>query len=213
MAVLLDVFASPRKKASRTRQLRDAFVEAWLASHPGGQVLSVDLPEQDSAALPEFDEWDVEAKYQVLYGQGELDEGMAQRWNALKRFTDQLHLADVLLVSTPMWNFGIPWTLKRWIDIVAQPQLTFEYRDGGFHGLLRGRTGVLLCTRDGAYGPSSPFAKMDFQVPYLKFLFGFLGIDPIHTVVAEGLSLHGPEVAAAAMDKARREALAIARSI
>jgi len=210
--VLLDVFASPRHAGSRTRTLRDAFVEAWLESHPGGQVITVDLPALEEG-LPELDAWDVEAKLQVMYGRGELTDELARRWDKLTRFTDQLHLADVVLVSSPMWNFSVPWTLKRWLDVVVQPRLTFEVRDGAFHGLLRGRKGVLLLTRDGAYGPGTPFEKMDFQLPYLRQVMAFLGLEPVHAVVAEPLGVAGPEAAARALAKAREEAVEIARKV
>ncbi|HEY3446024.1 MAG TPA: NAD(P)H-dependent oxidoreductase [Myxococcales bacterium] len=212
MTVLLDVFASPRRASSRTRALRNAFVEAWLKAHPGGQVLTVDLPALE-VGIPELDEWDVEAKLQMMYGRGQLTEELAKRWDTLTRFTDQLHLADVVLISSPMWNFSIPWTLKRWLDVVVQPRLTFEVRDGAFHGLLRGRKGVLLLTRDGAYGPGTAHEKMDFQLPYLRQVMGFLGIDPVHAVVAEPLSVAGPDVATKALAKAMDEAVEIAKKV
>lgn len=212
MTVLLDVFASPRDKPSRTRRLRDFFVRSWREAHPAGQVVTVDLPGHESE-LPDFDEWDVEAKMQMMYGNGQLDEALARRWDRLVAFTDQLHLADVVLVSSPMWNFGIPWTLKHWLDVVVQPRLTFELRDGGFHGLLRGRKGVLICTRDGAYGPGTPHAALDFQQPYLEKILNFLGIDPIHSVLAEPLGLAGPEAASRAMEQAQAELAEIARRV
>lgn len=212
MTVLLDVFASPRHASSRTRALRDAFVEAWRKSHAGGQVITVDLPALDEG-VPELDEWDIEAKLQMMYGQGKLTAELAQRWDTLTRFTDQLHLADTVLISSPMWNFSVPWTLKRWLDVVVQPRLTFEVRDGAFHGLLKGRKGMLLLTRDGAYGPGTPFEKMDFQLPYLRQVMGFLGLDPVHAVIAEPMGVGGPEVAARALAKAIVEAEALAAKV
>ncbi|MGC4120801.1 MAG: NAD(P)H-dependent oxidoreductase [Myxococcales bacterium] len=146
----------------------------------------------------------------MLYGKGELTDELARRWDTLTRFTDQLHLADVVLISSPMWNFSVPWTLKRWLDVVVQPRLTFEVRGGQFHGLLRGRKGVLLLTRDGAYGPGTPHQHLDFQLPYLRQVMGFLGIDPVHAVIAEPLSMAGPEIAAQAMEKAVAEAVELA---
>src|SRR5512132_136748 len=147
MPTLLDVHAMPRGARSRTRKLRDAFVRGYLRQHPDAAHIVVDLA-HGYDDLPVFDEWDIETKFEMFYGEGKLDDEMAARWTALTALTDQLHAADVILVSSPMWNFSVPWMLKRWIDAVVQPKLTFEVRDGTFHGLLGGRTGVILATRD-----------------------------------------------------------------
>jgi FMN-dependent NADH-azoreductase len=138
----------------------------------------------------------------MLYGEGKLDETAAERWNALTKLTDQLHSADLVVVSAPMWNFSIPWHLKRWIDCVVQGRLTFEFVDGTYRGLLAGRPAVILATRDGAYPPGSPYAAMDFQVPYLRTVFGLIGLGPIHEVVAEPMMLMGVEAGIEALKAA-----------
>jgi FMN-dependent NADH-azoreductase len=112
-----------------------------------------------------------------------------------------------------MWNFSVPWHLKRWLDCVVQGRLTFEYRDGEFHGLLTGRQAVILTTRDGAYAPGTPYAALDFQVPYLKTVLGLMGLGPIHEVIAEPMALAGPEVASAALENALGRARALAASL
>jgi len=212
MPVVLDVNVLPRGAASRTRKLRDAFMDAYLGAHPGAQRVRVDLAEQ-VGELPAFDEWDISAKFEMLYGEGSLDEAQAERWNALSALTDQLHTASLVVVSAPMWNFGVPWHLKRWLDCVVQGRLTFEYRDGAFHGLLGGRPAVLLTTRDGAYAPGTPYAALDFHVPYLKSVLGLMGLGPIHEVIAEPMALAGPEVASAALESAVGQARALAASM
>lgn len=193
MPTLLDVHAIPRGEKSRTRRLHDAFLESYLERHPGTVVETVDLAKEHDQ-LPVFDEWDIEAKFQMMHGEGALTGDIARRWEALTTLTDQLHRCDVLVVSAPMWNFSIPWQLKRWIDAVVQPRLTFEIRDGGYQGLLGGRKAVLLLTRDGAYSPGTPFAAYDHATPYLRQLCGFLGFSPIVEVIAEPLGALGPEV-------------------
>src|SRR5690349_17888628 len=119
MPVVLDVNVLPRGKASRTRKLYDAFFAAWHDKHPDGQRLSLNLAE-DHRNLPVFDEWDITAKFEMLYGEGKLDTVAAERWNALTQLTDQLHTADLVVITAPMWNFSVPWHLKRWIDCVVQ---------------------------------------------------------------------------------------------
>lgn len=201
MTVLLDVNVLPRGKTSRTRRVRDAFMDAYFATHPEAQRLPVDLADS-YRNLPAFDEWDISAKFEMLYGEGRLDETAAGRWNALSQLTDQLHTANVVVVSAPMWNFSIPWHLKRWLDCVVQGNLTFEYRNGEFRGLLKGRQGVIITTRDGAYLPGTGGEAMDFHMPYLRWVLGFMGLDPIHEIVAEPMVAGGPEVAAAALENA-----------
>jgi FMN-dependent NADH-azoreductase len=199
MTTLLDVFACPRHGASRTLKLRDAFLKGFAEKHPGFVHVPVDLAVVHHQ-LPAFDEWDIQAKFEMAYGQGHLDEVGAKRWDALVRHTDQLHACDHLLVSAPMWNFSVPWMLKRWIDVVVQGRLTFEFVDGQFKGLLAGRGATILSTRDGAYGPGTPMAALDFEVPYLKNILGFMGFGPIEAVIAEPMVMGGPEVGAAALE-------------
>lgn len=212
MPVVLDVNVLPRGDASRTRKLRDAFMGAYVAAHPGAQQLRVDLAETASS-LPAFDEWDISAKFEMLYGEGTLDEAHAERWSALSALTDQLHTASVVVVSAPMWNFAIPWHLKRWLDCVVQGRLTFEVRDNQFHGLLTGRPAVILTTRDGSYAPGTPYAALDFHVPYLHAVLGLMGLGPIHVVVAEPLAPFDPETAAAALDAAMTKARQLAAEL
>lgn len=199
MDVVLDVNVLPRGHASRTRKLRDAFMAAYFEKHPDAQRIKVDLAEMHHE-LPVFDEWDISAKFEMIYGEGTLDESHAARWDALTKLTDQLHTSTLVVVSAPMWNFSIPWHLKRWIDCVVQGRLTFEYREGQFHGLLTGRRGVILTTRDGVYAPGTPMAPFDFHLPYLRTVLGFMGVAPIQEVVAEPMVLGGPEVAAKALE-------------
>ena len=214
MAIVLDLFALPRAQKSRTRKLRDAFFESYLDNNPGTQRVEIDLA-RDAEKLPAWDEWDVQTKFEMLYGEGNLDEEMATRWNALSRWTDQLHAANLIVVSTPMWNFSVPWQLKRWIDAVVQARLTFEFdrKKGEFIGLLTGRPVVLLVTRDGAYPPGSPYAAMDFQVPYLKSILGLMGLGPFHEVIAEPLAMGGPQVAKDALAAAIENAVELGKTL
>ena len=164
MAIVLDLFALPRGERSRTRKLKDAFFAAYLEKNPDAQRVEVDLVKL-ADTLPAWDEWDVQTKFEMLYGEGNLDEEMAARWNALSKWTDQLHNANLIVVSTPMWNLSIPWQLKRWIDAVVQARLTFEVTKTGYNGLLGGRPVVLLVSRDGMYPPGSEFRGLGFPGP------------------------------------------------
>jgi FMN-dependent NADH-azoreductase len=212
MAIVLDLYALPRAERSRTRKLRDAFFRSYLEKNPDTQRIEVDLVRL-ADKLPAWDEWDVQTKFEMLYGEGNLDEEMAGRWNALSKWTDQLHNANLVVLSTPMWNLSIPWQLKRWIDAVVQARLTFEFAKGEFKGLLTGRPVALLVSRDGMYPPGSPFAAMDYQIPYLKAILGFMGLGPFHEIIAEPMGFLGPQVAKENLEKAVAQATELAKTI
>lgn len=205
MPVVLDVNVLPRGEASRTRKLRDAFLAAYFGAHPEAQHIPLDLADP-SLHLPAFDEGDIAARFEMLYGDGRLDEAQAERWHALTALTDQLHTSTLVVITAPMWNFTVPWHLKRWLDCVVQGRLTFELRDGQFHGLLTGRPAVVLTSRDGVYKPGTPYAALDFHVPYLRTILGLMGLGPIHEVIAEPLAISAPETAGAALDAAVAQA-------
>lgn len=205
MPTLLDVFAIPRGEKSRTRKIREAYLRGYQKAHPDAGIVSLDLVKEHEK-LPVFDEWDVEAKFAMFFGEGKLDAEQAARWDAMTHMTDQLHMANVILISSPMWNFSIPWMLKRWIDAVVQPRLTFEIKDGHFRGLLAGRRGVILCTRDSSYAPGTPYGALDYQTPYLKQVLALMGVGPIDVIVAEPLMAAGPQVAHTALENACAQA-------
>lgn len=209
---VLDIQAMPRGERSRTRKLHDAFMRGLLAARPDARVVAKDLAHHHHE-LPVFDEWDVEAKFEVMYGEGKLDEVGARRWTALTALTDELHASNLVVISAPMWNFSVPWFLKRWIDAVVQGRLTFEFVDGNYRGLLQGRRAVILTTRDGEYPPGSPMAAFDYHLPYLETMLGFMGLGPVDKVVAEPMALKGPEVAAKAVESAVLKAHALGRSL
>jgi FMN-dependent NADH-azoreductase len=209
MSIVLDVFSLPRAERSRTRKLRDAFFEAYSQKHPDTTRVEVDLA-RDYDKLPAFDEWDVQTKFEMAYGEGILDGEMAARWDALVRQTDKLHGANMVVITCPMWNFSIPWHMKRWIDCVVQPRLTFEFTGGAYRGLLAGRSAVILTTRDGLYTKGSQMEALDFEVPYLRTVLGFMGLDPIHQVIAEPMAMGGPTVMKEALEKAMAEARELA---
>jgi FMN-dependent NADH-azoreductase len=113
--------------------------------------------------------------------------------------TDELLDSDLLVISTPMWNFGIPSALKAWIDLVVRPGLTFQYASAGVDGLAKGKKAILVLASGGVFsdGPWRPF---DFVEPYLRHILGFIGIADVQTVRAEGTNL--PHLAPDVISKA-----------
>lgn len=93
--------------------------------------------------------------------------------------------ADLLILTVPMYNFGIPSTLKAWIDRVARAGRTFKYTENGPQGLLTGKKVVIVATRGGKYQGT----PKDTQTQYLTDFFNFVGITDIEFVYAEGLNM------------------------
>lgn len=113
----------------------------------------------------------------------------------------EFEAADAIIIGAPMYNFSIPSQLKAWIDRVAVAGRTFRYTAQGPEGLAGNKQLWIVATRGGQYPAESP---MDFQVAYLRAVFGFLGIarENIHVLDAQGLSL-GPEARERALAQAR----------
>src|SRR5512141_2414129 len=111
----------------------------------------------------------------------------ARAWQHVVETVDRFKSADKVLVSSPMWNFGIPYRLKQYIDVIVQPSLTVAYSpEKGYTGLVTGRPMMLLLARGGVYRPGNPLETFDFQETYLRSIFGFIGFTDIRSVVIQG---------------------------
>lgn len=168
---LLHIDASALGAHSVSRGLTAAVVAEFVRNHPGIEVTYRDLHAAPLApwALPAGDD----------------DPNAAESAKALEEFL----AADVIVVGAPMYNFGISSTLKAWIDRIAVAGKTFRYTSAGPEGLAGGKRVIVASSRGGIYSPGTPAAAMDFQEPYLKALFGFLGVTDIEFVRAEGLAM------------------------
>jgi FMN-dependent NADH-azoreductase len=109
----------------------------------------------------------------------------------------ELQAADTLVIGAPMYNFGIPSTLKAWFDHVLRAGVTFRYTEAGPQGLLEGKRAIVVLTRGGLYS-EGPAQVMDAQEPHLRTLLGFIGIVDVTFVRAEKLAF-GPDERAASI--------------
>ncbi|MGS4991538.1 FMN-dependent NADH-azoreductase [Roseibium sp. RP-7] len=118
----------------------------------------------------------------------------------------ELKAADLLVIGAPMYNFGIPSTLKAWFDYVLRAGVTFSYSDAGPEGLLKGKRAIVVLTRGGLYS-EGPAQLMDAQEPHLRTLLGFIGITDVTFIRAEKLAFGASfqEEAIAAAKKAANE--------
>jgi FMN-dependent NADH-azoreductase len=206
MPKLLHLQSSPRGNRSASITVAKQFIESYRAAHPGDAVETLDLWQ---AKLPEFDGATIDAKYAVLNGQPHSPEQLAA-WKAVVAIADHFKSADKIVVSVPMWNFSIPYKLKHYIDLLAQPGLTFSFTPGeGYKGLVTGKPLVVIYARGGAYGPGTGAEAYDQQSTYLKQLFGFIGFTSIREIFIEP-TLAGPDAKDAAVAAASKNAIELA---
>lgn len=174
MKKLLHIIATPRAEESRTLQVSEVFLKAFTEKHPDWVIEELDLSKEQ---LPSLTAKHVDGKY-VLLGGKDLSGELKEAWQEIISQIERFKSADAYLISTPMWNFSIPYPLKHYLDVILQPKYLFRYTASGVEGLIKNKSMVVITSRGGDY--SSPQMRgADFQEPYLRFTFGFIGITEI----------------------------------
>lgn len=189
MSRLLQIIATPHDaEASHTRRLGDAVLDRWRADHPHGRVDTLDLFREP---LPAMDA----PMAAVLFGRadGFGPEELEPRQAALDAILARFMAATDYLFVTPMWNFGLPYPLKHYFDLVIRPGYTFGFTPSGPVGLLEGRRAWAMVTTGLDYGTGSPKASMNHLDAHLRTLLGFMGIQEVRIVTVSGTELPGAE--------------------
>ena len=199
MKTILRIDASSRATGSQSRALGDFFESAWLNRNRGDRFLRRDVAENP---LPHISN-------QTIIGFYTPDDQLnSELRNATKLSDDlieELHTADVLLLTVPIYNFSIPSALKAWIDQVVRIGRTFSFDGKTFSGLVTGKRAYVICAYGaGGYAGNGPLAAYDFLKPYLTQLLNFLGIQDIRFFTVEGTTMD-PATVAAATDQVRHE--------
>lgn len=179
MTKLLHIIASPRGAESQSNKLASAYVEARLAADPALEVDVIDLWGED---LPEFD-GDKAAAKMTFFGVGEMDGAKQSAWDRVVEITQRFIDADEYVIAVPMWNGGIPYTLKQYIDIITQPGLLFGFDvEKGYFGLLENKKAQVFYT-SGVYAPGAdPKYGSDFHSSYLNWWLEMIGVTAIESV-------------------------------
>ena len=185
MKKLLHIIATPRGDDSRTLQVSSVFLDAFKQRHSDWVIEELDLTKEE---LPALTMKRVDGKY-VLLGGKELYGDLKEAWEEIIAHIKQFLSADAYLLSTPMWNFSIPYPLKQYIDIIVQPKYLFRYTDTGVEGLVKDRKMLVITSRGGDYSPGSPGRSMDFQEPYLRAVFGFVGLTDMNFIIAQPMDI------------------------
>lgn len=205
MKTLLHIIASPRAGESNTLAVSNAYLDGIKTSHPDLLIQEIDLFREN---LPSVAGENIDSKYTLMTGQP-LSAGAAENWSSIESLVLQFQQADYYLISTPMWNFTIPYVLKYYIDAIIQPGYLFKYDEQGVpHGLVTGKKMVCVTTTGGSYAPGTPMHAMNFVEPYLRAIFGFVGITDISFITAGPMD-YTPEVREMALNQAKAEAMSL----
>jgi FMN-dependent NADH-azoreductase len=170
MPTLLDIDSSPLAETSISRQLTAEFVRSWKLANPAGKVITRDLA---ATSIPPVSGAWIGAVYAP-------EDARTADQRSLLTLSDtliaELQEADEYVFGVPMHNFSIPSTLKLWIDQIARVNKTFSYATGSPVGLLTGKKATILVASGGKYDAGTAMASFNFVEPYLRTVFGFLGV-------------------------------------
>ncbi|GAA1813227.1 FMN-dependent NADH-azoreductase [Actinomadura chokoriensis] len=203
MSRLLHISASPRGAASESLAIAGTFLDAYRDVH-GDVVDHFDLWD---GTLPAFGPAGAGAKMAVFAGEDPSGE-QAAAWRAARAVFDRFDSCDRYLFSVPMWNSGVPYILKQFIDVISQPGWVFRFDpEKGYTGLLHGKKAAVVCT-SAVYGDGRPPAfGRDHQAPFLDGWLRWTGITDL-----AGIEFR-PNLAVADADAGRRAAHAEAREL
>ena len=202
MTTLLHISASPRGEASESLAIAGVFLDAFREANPEASVDEWNLWD---GSLPAFGPDGAGAKMRVFAGEQPVGQ-QETAWHRARLAFDRFAAADLYLFSLPMWNAGIPYSAKQFIDVVSQPGMVFDFDpEAGYTGLLGGRSAVVVYT-SAVYGDGRPAAfGSDFQQPYFEDWLRWTGISDVSSIAFR------PNLATADAELDRRSAHAAAR--
>lgn len=179
MKKLLQINASLFSGDGHSTRLAEQFVESWREKYPESEHVVRDLARDP---VPHLDEQRFKALITDPAQRTPEQVAVADYSDAL---IEELRGADVVVLGLPMYNFGVPSTLKAYFDHVARAGVTFRYTANGPEGLLRDKKVYVLAARGGFYVGT----PLDSQTGYVRDFFGFLGMRDVEFVYAEGLNI------------------------
>jgi len=178
MPKLFHLTCSPRAESESSAGAR-IFLDRFREALPGWDIDEMNLWRDH---LPEFDGSILDAKYARMNGRAFTD---AERdaFAVAERMAVRFALAERVLISTPMWNFGIPYKLKQWIDVINQPGLTFRFDPArGYLPLLKDRPTVVILASGGDFVTGMNRGRIDMATPYLREALRFIGVSDVRFV-------------------------------
>jgi FMN-dependent NADH-azoreductase len=201
---LLHIIGSPRGDRSRS----SAVARHLIDNIAPASVETLDLAK---AALPAFDGAVIEGRYALIEGRP-VSGDVAEAWRSIGQTIEHFLSFETYVFSVPMWNFGLPWRLKQYVDVITQPGLAFTVDANGVNGLAIGRRAILVCSGALDIRPDQPSASLDFQTAYMRAWLGFIGITDVHDVQVKP-TYGPPDQVEAAMAQGYADAEALAERL
>jgi len=191
MRTVLRIDASSRATDSRSRELGDYFESIWLNRNGGDRFIRRDVVENP---IPHISNQTIAGFYTP---DNQLTRELRDATKLSDRLIEELHGADAVLLTVPIYNFSIPSALKAWIDQIVRIGRTFSYDGKTFSGLVTGKRAYVICAYGAeGYSGNGPLASYDFLKPYLTLLLSFLGIQDIRFFTVEATTTDTHTVAA-----------------
>jgi FMN-dependent NADH-azoreductase len=197
MSNILFISSSPRGSASYSNQIAESVIRDLRNNDRNAKLMVRDLAH---VPLPHIDEDFVIATRGADGPQTQRQHAILAQSDAL---IDELLAADIVVIAAPMINFSVSTTLKSWFDYVARAGRTFRYGETGPQGLVTGKRVIIVSASGGIY--SGENAELDFQVPWLRNMLGFLGMTNVEVIRVEGTAF-GPQAAELAVARAAAQA-------
>lgn len=210
MSKLLHLQASP-SSPSHSREIAEAFVDRYRRCRPGAEVALADVWQLD---LPAFDADMIAAKFAVLRSQQASDE-QRRHWARAVALAEAFNAADHYIINLPMWNLGLPYRLKHYIDVVTLPGQNWAWsRETGYRPLLAGKRAVLVYSSASDYGDDGRSAQghLDTQKAAMRAWLRFVGVEVAEEIVIAP-TLSDPATLAALKQAVRTQAEAAADAI
>jgi FMN-dependent NADH-azoreductase len=182
MTHILHIDTSPRGERSFSRRLTQQFIGAWKAAHPEDTVTYRDLGRQQPPAVTEA--WIAAAFSSPANYTPEL----AAAIRLSDQLIDELLAADRYVFGVPMYNFSVPANFKAYIDQIVRAGRTFAVTEQGYQGLVHNKKMLVITAEGGQYRPGTPTADYNFHEPYIRAIFGLMGITDIDFIHADGLA-------------------------
>ena len=179
MKTLLQIQTSLFESNGQSSRLATRFTDEWRAANPDGAVIARDIGRDP---VPHLTAERFEAFLAKPEARTPEQQAVAGFSDAL---IDELRQADVIVLGLPMYNFGVPSTLKAYFDHIARSGVTFKYTEKGPQGLITGKKAYVFATRGGLYAGT----PLDTQTSYVRDFLRFIGIDDVEFVYAEGLAM------------------------
>jgi FMN-dependent NADH-azoreductase len=178
MPKLFHLNCSPRADSESAAGAR-VFLDVFRKARPDWDIDVMNLWRDH---LPEFEGYVLEAKYARMSGRAFTD-SQRDGFALAERIAIRLALADRVLISTPMWNFGIPYKLKQWFDVIVQPGVTFRFDPAtGYQPLLKDRPTLVIIASGGDFVTGMNRGRTDMATPYLREALRFIGVSDVRFV-------------------------------